>query len=229
MGVHAEVVPLDWASEFFAMRCARLVFSAKAGPLTLPALRRFDVVEAKIGADRPGTAAALEALGFRDVEGAVDFVLPVPGKTGSDHVPAGAADIPRLREIVPGVFRTSRFRPPWYTEAQRDDFYRQWLENAVHGSYDDECLLVREDGDIAGYVTVRRTGEDSARVGLLAAAPGWTGRGIGGRLVAAAQHWCAARGVRRLTIVTQPGNLAAIRCYQAHGGVVSAKARWMYR
>lgn len=229
MVVRAEVEVLPWASDFFARRCGRIDFDAGAGTLTEAALTAFDIAEAKVSATTPELADGLSDLGFRFVDGEIDLMWTVEG--GRGDIPwrrAVAEDIPVLRAIVAESVRSSRFRGPWYSPGERRRFYAQWVENAVLGTFDHECLVLRT-GAVRGVVTMRALDDYSARIGLLAVADGWARRGIGGRLVAAAQQWCAESEISRLRVATQASNLDAIGFYQALGARVTGISHWMYR
>jgi hypothetical protein len=48
-------------------------------------------------------------------------------------------------------------------------FYAQWIENAVLGTFDHQCLVFRTPtGEIRGYVSLRELNATEARIGLLA-------------------------------------------------------------
>lgn len=230
MGVNADMVPLAWASDLFGRRCARLSFAADAEILSTEALCRFDIVEAKVAASDTALVDRLAGSGFRLVDTEIDFEWAVAADTEPEgHVVAVESDIPALREVAGRSFLVSRFRPPWYSAEERGQLYRAWVENAVRGIHDDTCLLVREKEELLGFVTMRRMTADSARVGLLTAVPGHTGRGVGRRLTRIARRWSADHGVTRLNVATQGANLGAVRFYQAQGATVATISYWMYR
>jgi dTDP-4-amino-4,6-dideoxy-D-galactose acyltransferase len=230
MGVKADVIPLAWASELFGRRCARLSFAAGAENLSSEALFPYDIVEAKVAAPDTALADGLVGFGFRLVDTEIDFEWAVAAGTEPEgHVVAVESDIPALRDVAGCSFLVSRFRPPWYSAEEREGLYRVWVENAVLGTHDDTCLLVREKEELLGFVTMRRMTADSARVGLLTAVPGHTRRGVGRRLTQIARRWSADQGVTRLNVATQGANLGAVGFYQAQGATVATISYWMYR
>ncbi|MDU7869115.1 MAG: dTDP-4-amino-4,6-dideoxy-D-galactose acyltransferase, partial [Pantoea sp.] len=138
--------------------------------------------------------------------------------------PATAVDIPRLRELAALAFAQSRFRAPWYAADASGRFYAQWIENAVRGTFDHQCLVFRApDGDIRAFVSLRQLSEREARIGLLA------GRGAGVELMQAAQRWAALRGLTTLRVATQMGNTAALKRYILSGANIESTAYWLYR
>lgn len=221
--IRASVEPLAWESAFFGLRSAIVRFDDTAPPLDVVQLQPFERVQAKIAAHDTALLDAMQALGFKLVEGEVELCLDV----GRDnHNPgldaAGEADIARLRAAA-GVFGQSRFRTPWYTEGDSARFYAQWVENAVRGSFDHACLILRDGTDCAGFVTLRQLNAQEGRIGLLA------GRGVGAQLMQAARYWCETRGLSRLWVTTQISNRAALRRYIASGATVERFAYWLYR
>ena len=137
---------------------------------------------------------------------------------------------PSLRAAAGEVFAASRFRAPWYDRADSGRFYAAWIEKAVLGTFDHQCLLVlNSQGQPRGFVSLRDIGGQEMRIGLLAAFPGVSGRGIGTRLMTVAIAECRRQGMQRLRVATQVGNIAALRLYQRQGAVIESTAYWLYR
>lgn len=82
------------------------------------------------------------------------MALPVNNASDSGAVVAQETDIPALRQLASAAFAQSRFRAPWYAPDASSRFYAQWIENAVRGTFDHQCLILRAaSGDIRGYVS----------------------------------------------------------------------------
>ncbi|TLV12764.1 dTDP-4-amino-4,6-dideoxy-D-galactose acyltransferase [Klebsiella indica] len=224
MPVRASIEPLEWENRFFGVNSAILRFADDAPLLTTEALAGWSRVQAKVAADDVARLDALQASGFRLVEGEVDLALTLTAYDDVGAERATEADIPRLRELAAQAFAQSRFRAPWYAPDASERFYAQWIENAVLGIFDHQCLICRApDGDIRGFVSLRQLNEQEARIGLLA------GRGQGATLMQAAQRWAALRGLTTLRVATQMGNVAALKRYILSGASVESTAYWLYR
>ena len=224
MPVRASIDPLEWENRFFAVNSAIVRFDEHAPRLTPEALAGWSRVQAKVAASDTVRLDALQQLGFQLVEGEVDLALPVgnPADAGADV--AVEADIAPLREQAAQAFAMSRFRAPWYAADASGRFYAQWIENAVRGTFDHQCLVFRApDGDIRAFVSLRQLSEREARIGLLA------GRGAGAQLMQAARYWAASRGLSTLRVATQMGNTAALKRYILSGANVESTAYWLYR
>jgi dTDP-4-amino-4,6-dideoxy-D-galactose acyltransferase len=224
MPVRANIDALEWENRFFAVNSAIARFDEHAPLLTSEALAGWARVQAKVAASDTARLDALQQLGFQLVEGEVDLALPVgnPADIGAEWAVEG--DIARLRELATQAFAMSRFRAPWYAADASGRFYAQWIENAVLGTFDHQCLLFRTpDGDIRAFVSLRQLNDTDARIGLLA------GRGAGHELMQAARHWAAQRGLSTLRVATQMGNTAALKRYILSGANVESTAYWLYR
>jgi dTDP-4-amino-4,6-dideoxy-D-galactose acyltransferase len=220
----ARLEPLGWENQFFGVNSAIVRFSDDAPALSAADLAAFGRVQAKIPAHCTDLLDGLQQLGFKLVEGEVDLVLRVGTDNAlSSAIVAEQGDIPVLREMSARVFTQSRFRTPWYQPEDSGLFYAQWVENAVLGTFDHQCLLLKKGGDIQGYVSMRQLNEHEARIGLLA------GRGVGEQLMNAARKWCQQRELITLRVATQISNTAALRRYIQSGATVESTAFWLYR
>ncbi|AXG44852.1 dTDP-4-amino-4,6-dideoxy-D-galactose acyltransferase [Photorhabdus laumondii subsp. laumondii] len=235
MSVRANIEPLEWDSHYFGLSTARLDFPPDAGLLTSSQLDQYALVQAKVPAQRLDLIDGLSALGFSLVEGEVDLSLMIGIENAKDNpesnlLLAERRDIPMLKEVASNVFPLSRFRTPWYQPQDSGRFYATWVEKAVLGTFDHQCLLVNGDNEQpAGFVTLRDIGAGEARIGLLAVFPGNIGCGIGSKLMLAAQQWCQHHQIHQLRIATQTSNIAALRLYTRSGAFVESTAYWLYR
>ena len=225
MPVLASIESLEWENRFFNIHSGIVRFSDSATPLSVAELAQFQRVQAKVPASRTDWLDGLQQLGFQLVEGDVDLALPVGVATPDPGLDVALeADIPALRQQAATVFAQSRFRAPWYAPDASGRFYAQWIENAVRGQFDNQCLVARaDDGSIRGFVSMRQLSAQEARIGLLA------GRGAGETLMLAARHWCEQRAISTLRVATQAGNTAALRRYIQSGATIESTAYWLYR
>ena len=213
MPVRASIEPLTWENAFFGVNSAIVRITSEAPLLTPDALAPWSRVQAKIAASNTGELDALQQLGFS-----------VNNASDSGAVVAQETDIPALRQLASAAFAQSRFRAPWYAPDASSRFYAQWIENAVRGTFDHQCLILRAaSGDIRGYVSLRELNATDARIGLLA------GRGAGAELMQTALNWAYARGKTTLRVATQMGNTAALKRYIQSGANVESTAYWLYR
>ncbi|EOZ9392414.1 dTDP-4-amino-4,6-dideoxy-D-galactose acyltransferase [Enterobacter cancerogenus] len=222
--LYGALEALQWESAFFALPTAIVRLSENAPALTEVDFAAWERVQAKIPADRTDLLDALQQRGFRLVEGEVDLSLTITRHASPGAEVATERDIPALRQLAEQAFARSRFRAPWYAPQDSGRFYAQWIENAVRGTFDHVCLVFRAaDGQIQGFVSLRKLNEHDARIGLLA------GRGMGEKLMQAALYWAQQQECSTLRVATQMGNTAALKRYIASGANVDATAYWLYR
>ncbi|WP_395489805.1 dTDP-4-amino-4,6-dideoxy-D-galactose acyltransferase [Cedecea davisae] len=222
--IHATLNALEWENHFFGINSSVVRIAEDAPALTPERLNAWGRVQAKIPTHRTDWLDGLQQLGFQLVEGEVDLALCVGTQNADIHVDIAQPDeIPALRNAAAQAFKQSRFRAPWFQEADSGRFYAQWIENAVLGTFDNQCLLLKDNGAMRGFVTLRQLNGDEARIGLLA------GQGAGGELMAAAKYWCQQRGIRTLRVATQVSNIAALRRYIKSGATIESTAFWLYR
>ncbi|ENB7197752.1 dTDP-4-amino-4,6-dideoxy-D-galactose acyltransferase [Enterobacter bugandensis] len=222
--LHGVLESLKWESAFFARPSAIVRWRENAPALQEVDFSAWQRVQAKIPADRADLLDALQQHGFQLVEGEVDLSITLTRHDASGAEIATEQDIPVLRQMAARAFAQSRFRTPWYASDDSGRFYAQWVENAVKGTFDHVCLIYRAaNGQIQGFVSLRKLNEREARIGLLA------GRGMGEKLMQAALHWAQLQQVETLRVATQVGNTAALKRYIASGANIDATAYWLYR
>ena len=229
MPVLVSINPLAWESDFFGVNSARIELDGDCALAEV--LQQSDMLwQAKVPAERTDAIDALSQHGFQLVEGEADLAINIKRTERQVGVRiAREAQIPALREAASHAFRQSRFRAPWFNADDSGRFYAQWIENAVRGTFDHQCLVASdESGQLQGYVSMREVNGD-ARIGLLAVLPAAQGQGIGQRLLLAAADWGRVRQLERLRVATQLSNLTAMRLYLRSGARLESTAYWFYR
>lgn len=101
-------------------------------------------------------------------------------------------------------------RPNW------EKLYRAWIRNSCLRTYAEEVLYIEDFGKPCALLTL---GLNRGRpdIGLVAAAPGRQGRGLGADLVHASLVWAVNRDYGGVQVVTQAANEGACRFYERLG------------
>ena len=172
------------------------------------------------GADRETWHHAI-AAGFLPIGIRMELELQQrgPGSAESSHGGelASGADLPELLRLSAQAFVESRFfRDPGFPRDRAEELFRIWVSRGV-GEEGFFTVLQYEEGAPAGFVTGRILEPGRGRIELLAVAASQRGRGVGGRLLAAAKAEFVRRGLPKVTVVTQGSNLPAQRLYQDAG------------
>ena len=114
--------------------------------------------------------------------------------------------------------------------------FRAGLQYPAGTPLNDRATLVAEvGGRLVGFavLTITRPGagmdihQPDVRGWLhdLAVEEHWRGRGIGARLLTAAEEWVRARGASWMLLDTHPANVDALRFYQEHMGYAPVGVR----
>ena len=136
--------------------------------------------------------------------------------------PADDDDRAAVLELAP---RLAEGVAPWRDQAEALLAGRRWLEESLDAARagDGVVLVAADAGQIAGVISVRPsthfTGERDGYIGELAVADRASRQGIGRALIAAAEDWARARGLRHLTLHTGAFNANARAFYAALGFV----------
>lgn len=229
MPVLVNINPLAWESQFFGLDTVRLELDGET-PLATAVQHPCALQHIKVPAEQAEVIDALGQHGFQLVEGEADLALTLKHTERQTGIRiARESQIPALRDAAMQIFNQSRFRAPWYAADDSGRFYAQWIENAVRGTFDNQCLVASDEaGALQGFVSMREVDGD-ARIGLLAVLPEAQGNGVGLRLMLAAADWARVRQLKQLRVATQLSNLTAMRLYLRSGARLESTAYWFYR
>lgn len=229
MQIRGTILPLTWESDFFGFGHGRLTLGE--GPLlSLHELDQYPLLQTKVAAEDYASITLLTRFGFQLAEGEATLTMSLEKTERQPGIRiARPQQIAELRQAASRDMVQSRFRQPWYRADQSQQFYAQWIENAVNGQFDDQCLVAcGAQGEIIGFASMRAQG-DETRLGLLAVAAEKQGQGIGQCLLRAAADWGRVRGSTRLAITTQLSNVSAMRLYLRNGARLENTDYWFYR
>lgn len=221
---------LMWESDFFG----RDIFQFHPTGLSITHAVKWlnsvhGLVQSKIASTQIAQYTLLQQLGFQFIEREVTFLWSLsPQVFTFPCTPATPADLTALYPLVENAFLHSRFRPPYYSHAECQRFYRHWIYNAVYGKFDHLCLVARQANDLTGVISLRMISTTKAKIGLLAVSPNHQRQGIATTLLNQASQWALSNGAQELIISTQGENHPAITCYQALGAKKIAENSWWY-
>jgi dTDP-4-amino-4,6-dideoxy-D-galactose acyltransferase len=230
---------LDWDSDFFGVRIARVDPAAliASDPATLDAQCAHAGVEclyllADVD-DQPSCDAAA-ANGFRlvDIRMTLDTTAPGAHLGGDDRAPlvraATTDDVARLKAITRDCFRHTRFYADGGFDRRRcDAMYELWIEKSCLG-WADRVFTVDAGDRSAGYVSCHLR-DGVGQIGLFAVGAESRGHGTGASLIGAAMRWFADRGAESVFVVTQARNAAALKIYQRAGMTVRSMQLWFHK
>ena len=226
---------LDWDSQFFGLRIARLTEHrlTREGVAAADRWCKTNAVDCLYFLADSGdaqTESLAKAYGFQLVDIRVTMGR-VPGHSGPTPAvrPFLPADAASLRAIARVSHRDSRFYhdarfPRW----QCDALYETWIDSSSSG-WADTVLVAECDGAPAGYVSCHLAPPSGGSIGLVAVAQDYQRRGLGRQLVDASLDYFRRHRVARATVVTQERNVASQRLYQRCGFVTESVQLWYHR
>jgi ribosomal protein S18 acetylase RimI-like enzyme len=139
---------------------------------------------------------------------------------------ATLADVPELNNLVNGAYRGDSGRQGWTTEADLIDGTR--LDEAILRDLinrnDTVVLTYREGGTLLGCVELRQEGP-RLYLGMLSVQPNTQGKGIGKRLLAAAEGHALSIDCSVITMVVISVRSELIAWYQRHGYVLTGERK----
>jgi GNAT superfamily N-acetyltransferase len=138
-------------------------------------------------------------------------------------------DIPELREIASTAFKYHRY---WVDAKLQEDriesYYAKDLEDLVSAAFqrpeENEFIVALESDQIVGYIALKTNSTQSSVFGF-----GWgtiasfalredrRQKGLGPKIVEEAIKWFRSKGVSKVDVWTDVGNVGAIQCYEKCG------------
>jgi dTDP-4-amino-4,6-dideoxy-D-galactose acyltransferase len=217
---------LEWDSEFFGQRIARVVPERLDGP-GLAGARAWCREQAiaclyfLVDANAADSIRRAEDHGFHLVDIRVTLesghrLTPAATEEASIR-PGRPDDLPALLPIARTAHSASRFySDPHFDRERCAALYELWLTKSFK-DYAEAVLVAEDKGRAAGYITCHLRESKAGQIGLVGVDERARGHGFGRQLVAAALRWFAAHECERVRVVTQGGNVASQRLYQGCG------------
>ena len=138
-------------------------------------------------------------------------------------------DILSLRKAARDLFPDSRyFLDPNFDKETARLFHENWVENAVHGIYDDVCYCLRKDGALVGFCTVKYMSKTSAQFGIGGILNEYRNQGAGARMFINAIQLLHEKGFEALYVATQGKNYTSQRLFQNAGFRTHAVDYWLH-
>ena len=171
-------------------------------------------------------AQELEAAGGRLMDTLVYYTRSLGSNSLPEHSsrvairPFRMNDIEGVRQVSGECFKG--YYGHYHADARLDrhkcdDTYQSWAyRSCVSREVADE-VLVADDGQVAGFATLRINSPAEAEGVLFGVAPRAQGAGIYRALMVEGMRWCKAQGRERMVVSTQLTNLAVQRVWTRLG------------
>ena len=228
---------LDWDSNFFERRIARLNVSRLEPEITQQALQwcaqnRIDCLYFLADSNDPQTTRLAEENRFQFVDVRVTYERAVAQtekeESGAKVRLAREEDLPLLANIARSAHQDSRFYFDGHFGREKcDRLYETWVRNSLHG-FADAVLVAEYANQASAYVTCQWKGQE-AQIGLIGVSEAHRGKGLGSMLVKSFLSWARERGAVQAKVITQGRNSGAQRLYQKTGFLLASSQFWYHR
>jgi dTDP-4-amino-4,6-dideoxy-D-galactose acyltransferase len=222
-----NVIALTWDSEFFSKNIATVTNIDK---VTTAELANFDLITNKIASDNYVELTQFNQLGFSIAEGELIFNKELP-KNLVNQLSIELATEVEISELVilaKKSYVSTRFRQPWFTSEQSNNFYGAWIKKAVLGEFDDVCLIIKTADSIQGFISLKKV-NTQIKIGLIAVAQEAQGKGIARQLLAMAEVYALQQQCTQITVATQTSNITAINLYSRNNYTLKESNYWLYK
>ncbi len=214
---------LDWDSQFFAYKIGRvktpILREADLGELMdQKRIQGYDIVYLFAEQLEPEAEAELTKNKIFPFDRKIIFSKQVSAeKYQSEHIQLYKGPITdSLKELALLSGHKSRFKNDPRLNHRFRDLYELWINKSLNGSMADAVFVAGSDSTIEGFITLKEDGE-KGHVGLIAVSPMSQGKGLGSKLMKAADFWCFRNRLKTCSVVTQLDNTGACMLYEKNG------------
>lgn len=209
---------LDFDSDWFGKKIGRCDLPPEEADLWAKSAD-LDCLFTLLPLDQIAEAYWATNNGFRLVDVRVEFAAG-PTLVIPEVRQAAPRDAKRIAEIAKIAFQRTRFHNDRRFDPERvNEMYANWALTSKGLTFVSE-----EEDVIAGFVVVGDTNLE-----LIAVDPLYRGNGHGDALAKAAVGFAFANGRRELKVVTQGGNQAAQKTFQAAGFRLVSTSLWFHK
>lgn len=229
-----DLLPFD--TKLFGFRTAKINFVEAGNVRELVSdlvKKKIEYATYRLPANNFHLVHELEQTGFLLVDGLISLSLDLNNvkflPVDKNIREAKKEDIKKLRKIAGSALTTNRFyNDPIISKGKASLLYEDWIENSVLKNKADLVLVLEEEKEILGVITLEKQG----RIPLVAVEKNSQGRGIAKKIISAGLAVFKNWGVEEVIIETAVFNIQALRAYQSCGFKVANSyltLRWSSR
>lgn len=217
----------EWDSQFFSKKIGDVQWGIEKTQLA--SANSYDLITTRVGSLEHTKIEVLQNHGFVYCDGDVQLTKDIHSNDSEiDFQMATQEQLPKLLTMLDNMYQISRFKAPWFATQDRDRFYKEWLTKAVYGTFDDCCLMIAEEDNICGFVTLKEF-SNYAQIGLIGVGSEYQGKGIGKKLLSVAEQYLKKRNCTTLNVATQTSNIHALNLYTRFGFRLTETNLWFYK
>ncbi len=222
-----NVAALAWDTEFFTKNIATVT---DINNVTVEELLPFELITNKVASDNYHELNQFSQLGFTLAEGELVFSKEIHQAPNENTLIllAEEEDINELVNLAKKSYASTRFRQPWFSAEQSNNFYGAWIKKAVLGEFDDVCIIIKTAGNIQGFISLKKV-TSQIKIGLIAVAQAAQGKGIARQLLALAEVYALQQQCNQISVATQTSNITAINLYSRNNYSLKESNYWLYK
>lgn len=229
---------LKWDSDYFRekiayLSCRRLTPAIEKLVKGFCRREKVDLIEYLCNAHDPVSVQTAENNQYRFVDIRMTYQKRIIGKIDFDQKweirNAVLEDIPLLKKMAKNLYTDSRYFYDTHFDVSRvRQFYPDWVEKAVKGTFDDFCVIVVEKKEILGYCTLK-VRQSIAKIGVVGVNPKYQGKGVGRYLLNHIHNFLIDENCEKLEVTTQGRNYSAQILYQKSGFYTASNELWYHK
>ena len=227
---------LDWDSKYFGFIIANLDYSEtesidKKMIDDFAKSKSIRMIQCLCDISDINQINNLEQCGFHFVDMKVDFkkYIKIANNNSCNIIEASVNDINELKNLASGLYANSRYYHEQIPEDKSRLFYQIWIENAVKKTFDDICFVAKQDDDIEGFITLKYSSPNVARIGLIGVDNKQASKGFGSKLISYSENFLFNKSFNELYVSTQGNNILAQNFYIKNGFRIDSIKNWYYK
>jgi dTDP-4-amino-4,6-dideoxy-D-galactose acyltransferase len=135
-----------------------------------------------------------------------------------------------LIKIADKSFLGSRYNFCNFDINKVNDMYKIWINKSIDGKFDDECLSLKLENKVIGFITLKYHYENkSVRIGLIATTKENRFNGYGKRMINLLKNYLLEKGIFNISVSTQGGNKIAQNFYISSDFRIDNIKSWYYK
>ena len=230
---------LDWDSNFFSRRIARITTNCLAEEdaakiMVWAGEEHIDCLYYLADGSKMSSARAAENHGFHLVDMRVTMIKDLK-KPEKPFIPnwhirrAVEDDLVTLKAMSRTVFHLSRFRADeHFDQAKADEMYEIWIENDLRMKGHD-VWVIDVEGHLASFTSVTISEEGKATLGLAGTLDAWRGKGLSLELQRFINEELRNKDIEEVEVATQGRNIPAQNLFQRSGYYTRSIDLWYHK
>jgi len=232
---------LEWDSDFFGVNigyvsCLRLTPSIERRVKDYIRKEKIDMLEYLCNCHDKKSVLTAEKNGYSFVDIRLTFEQTL-GECSETTLPSGfsvrkanKSDIGKLRRIASSIYKLSRYYyDANFDEAKVTEFYSNWVEKAVLGTFDDYAYVLCDGNEPVGFCSIKEQRENAASIGLFGMSFDYAGKGLAAGLLQVVLNRLKRDRIDYVEVVTQGRNYGAQRLYQRLGFITKSTELWYHK